>query len=104
MPVKKTDDLLLVQSDLFVLNNGRLARNPDRKQVELPPVQLGESFTNLQDYQERIPHVPGMLDLDSLKVEGDVWFGKGVQLKGEIQLASLKGKPLSDSRWIGFGE
>ncbi len=94
MPVKKTDDLLLVQSDLFVLNNGHLARNPDRKQVALPSVQLGSNFTNLQDYQERIPHVPGMLDLDSLTVEGDVRFGKGVQLKGEIQLKSLKGKSL----------
>ena len=94
MPVKKTDDLLLVQSDLFILNKGRLSRNPGRKQAELPSVQLGACFTDLQDYQERIPHVPGMLDLDSLEVEGDVRFGKGVQLTGAIKLINLKDKPL----------
>jgi UTP--glucose-1-phosphate uridylyltransferase len=94
MPVKKTDDLLLVQSDLFILNKGHLARNPDRKQVELPSIKLGECFTDLQDYQERIPNIPGLLDLDSLEVEGDVRFGKGVQLKGKINLSALNDKPL----------
>jgi UTP--glucose-1-phosphate uridylyltransferase len=94
MPVKKTDDLLLVQSDLFVLDKGRLSRNPDRKQTALPSVQLGEKFADLKGFQKRISHVPGMLDLDSLKVEGDVRFGKGVQLKGYIKLMALTDKPL----------
>ncbi len=88
LPVKKTDDLLLVQSDLFVLNKGRLIRNPDRKQAELPPVKLGGHFTDLKDFQERIPSVPGLLDLESLEVEGDVRFGKAVQLKGKIKLTA----------------
>ncbi len=94
MPVKKTDDLLQVQSDLFVLNKGHLSRNPDRKQEALPSVQLGKEFTELQGFQERISEVPGMLDLDSLKVEGDVRFGKGVRLKGDVKLIAQKGKPL----------
>jgi UTP--glucose-1-phosphate uridylyltransferase len=94
MPVKKTDDLLLVQSDLFVLNKGHLSRNPERKQAALPSVQLGDEFTDLKGFQERISHVPGMLGLDSLKVEGDVRFGKGVRLKGDIKLTALRNKPL----------
>lgn len=94
MPVKTTDDLLLVQSDLFVLDNGHLTRNPDRKQADLPSVRLGEYFTDLGDYQERIPGAPGLLDLNSLEVEGDVRFGEGIQLKGEIKLTALKDKPL----------
>ena len=94
LPVKKTDDLMLVQSDLFVLNKGRLIRNPDRKQEELPPVKLGKHFTDLQDYQDRIPSAPGLLELDSLEVEGDVRFGAGVQLKGKIKLTARNNKPL----------
>ena len=94
LPVKTTDDLLLVQSDLFVLNNGCLTRNPDRKQTELPTVKLGGHFADLQDFQDRIPSVPGLLELDSLEVEGDVRFGEDVKLKGKIKLTALGNKPL----------
>lgn len=94
LPVKTTDDLLLVQSDLFVLNKGSLTRNTARKHSELPFIKLGGHFTDLQDYQDRIPSVPGMLDLESLKVEGDVRFGEGVQLKGKITLTAPDNKPL----------
>jgi len=94
LPVKKTGDLFLVQSDLFVLNKGRLTRNPDRKQAGLPLVKLGGPFADLQDYQDRIPLVPGLLELDSLEVEGNVRFGEAVQLIGKIKLTALKNKPL----------
>lgn len=89
MPVKTTNDLLLVQSDLFVLEKGKLIRNPERKHKELPKVELGYEFTQLQDFQERIPSAPSMLALDSLEVKGDVRFGKGVQLEGRVQLTAL---------------
>ena len=89
LPVKTTNDLLLVQSDLFVLQKGKLTRNPQRKQKGLPRVQLGGEFSQLQDFQDRIPSTPGMLDLDSLDVKGDVRFGAGVQLKGKVQLMAI---------------
>jgi UTP--glucose-1-phosphate uridylyltransferase len=94
MPVKKIDDLLLVQSDLFVLHKGQLARNPDRKQAALPSVQLDEEFANLEYFQERFSQVPGILNLDSLTVDGDVRFGKNIELKGDIKLSAHKDKPL----------
>lgn len=93
MPVKTTNDLLLVQSDLFVLQKGKLIRNLERKQKELPKVELGSEFTQLDDYQSRIASAPSMLDLDSLEVNGDVHFGKGVQLKGKVQLTAVN-RPL----------
>lgn len=77
-----------MQSDLFVLDKGHLARNPDRQQAELPSVRLGGHFTELQEYQDRIPSVPGLLGLDSLEVEGDVRLGAGIQLKGEVKLTA----------------
>ncbi|GJL80121.1 MAG: nucleotide glucose-1-phosphate uridylyl transferase [Nitrospinaceae bacterium] len=89
MPVKTTNDLLKVQSDLFVLEKGKLFRNPERKQKELPEVQLGSEFTQLKDFQKRISAAPGMLDLDSLEVTGDVRFGDNVKLKGRVQLTAV---------------
>ncbi len=86
MPVKKTDDLLLVQSDLFVLENARLVRNPARTQPSLPQVRLGKPFDQLDAYQERIPHPPGLLKLESLAMEGDVRIGRDVRLEGAIRL------------------
>lgn len=93
LPVKTTGDLLLIQSNLFVLRNGKLVRNPERKQSTLPRVQLGGEFTSLHDFQDRIPSAPNMLEMDSLEVNGDVRFGKGVQLKGKVQLTAVD-KPL----------
>jgi len=90
LPVKKTDDLLSVQSDLFVLNNGHLTRNPERKLPGLPVIRLGGAFALLEDYHDRIPDVPGLLDLKSLEVEGDVRFGKAIRLKGNIKLTALR--------------
>ncbi len=94
LPVKKTDDLLLVQSDLFVLENARLVRNPARQEKTLPQVRLGSCLQNLDDYQERIPSPPGLLNLESLHVEGDVRFGRGVTLEGAIRLSGSAAKPL----------
>jgi UTP--glucose-1-phosphate uridylyltransferase len=91
MPVKTTNDLLLVQSDLFVLEKGRLIRNPQRKQKELPKVELGSEFVHLEGYRDRIASAPGMLDLDCLQVTGDVRFGEGVQLKGNVRLTAING-------------
>ena len=89
LPVKTTNDLLLIQSDLFVLENGKMIRNPERKQKELPQVRLGDEFTLLQDFQDRIPSAPHMLEMESLEVKGDVRFGKNVQLKGKVQLTAV---------------
>ncbi|MEC7641707.1 MAG: UTP--glucose-1-phosphate uridylyltransferase [Nitrospinota bacterium] len=93
LPVKKTSDLFLVQSDLFILKNGCLSRNPGRRLPELPLINFSSPLTRVEDYQSRIPFPPTLLDLVSLKLEGDVRFGKGVTLKGRVTLIS-RSKPL----------
>jgi UTP--glucose-1-phosphate uridylyltransferase len=90
LPVKKTDDLLLVQSDLFELEHGRLERNPKRKSPKLPLVQLGEKFTHIAEYQKRFPAPPSLLDLESLKISGDVSFEGSSILRGHVCLAGDK--------------
>ncbi len=47
LPVKTTSDLLLVMSNLFTLNRGNLAMNPQRSFPSVPLVKLGASFTKV---------------------------------------------------------
>ncbi|NIQ00692.1 MAG: hypothetical protein GWM98_10110, partial [Nitrospinaceae bacterium] len=68
LPVKKTSDLLLVQSDLYLLDEGRLKRNPQRQTPGLPRVCLGSAFSQLEDYGKRFPVIPSLLELDSLDI------------------------------------
>ncbi|MBI4382446.1 MAG: UTP--glucose-1-phosphate uridylyltransferase [Nitrospinae bacterium] len=88
LPVKKTDDLLLVQSDLFKLEGGRLVRNPARTKSGLPQVKLGKSFARLEDYFARFRSIPNILDLDSLTLDGEVRFEENVTLRGNVSIVS----------------
>jgi UTP--glucose-1-phosphate uridylyltransferase len=86
LPVKKTNDLLLVQSNLFIEENGVLRMNPDRQFAGLPLIRLGENFTTIEDYQKRFQGIPDILELDLLTVVGNVFFGKNIVLKGNVIL------------------
>lgn len=86
LPVKKTNDLLLVQSNLFIEKNGILRMNPDRQFAGLPLIRLGENFTTVEDYQKRFQGIPDILELDLLTVVGNVFFGKNIVLKGNVIL------------------
>ena len=35
--------------------------------------------------------IPNLLDLDHLTVSGDVWFGRGVQLRGTVIVVANSG-------------
>lgn len=85
LPVKKTDDLLLIMSNLYSIENGTLVMNPLRMFPSVPLVKLGDfTFGKVRDFLRRFSSVPNMLDLDHLTVSGDVTFGKGVVLKGTV--------------------
>ena len=94
LPVKKTSDLMLIQSDLFLKEGARLVRNPERSQPQLPVVDWEAPLDQLDEYAKRIPQVPSLLHLDSLEVRGNVWFRGKSTLKGEVRLIS-SGKPLA---------
>ncbi|MFQ5717677.1 MAG: UTP--glucose-1-phosphate uridylyltransferase, partial [Nitrospinales bacterium] len=92
LPVKRTSDLFLVQSDLFILEKGHLRRNPERKAPGLPLIEFGTSHAKFEDYQNRIPFVPSLIELESLVLDGDIWFEEGVTLKGEVALIHHQGR------------
>ena len=86
LPVKKTDDLLLVRSNLFSLNDGKLIR----KRKSLPIIELGDFLQNIENFQNSFPVIPDLADLEELKISGDVRFEGTASLKGKVHLQGLK--------------
>ncbi|XP_057500865.1 UTP--glucose-1-phosphate uridylyltransferase isoform X2 [Actinidia eriantha] len=94
LPVKATSDLLLVQSDLYTLNDGFVIRNPARANPANPSIELGPEFKKVANFLSRFKTIPSIIELDHLKVTGDVWFGADVTLKGKVVIAAKPGVKL----------
>ncbi|XP_003600631.2 UTP--glucose-1-phosphate uridylyltransferase [Medicago truncatula] len=94
LPVKATSDLLLVQSDLYTLKDGFVVRNQARANPENPSIELGPEFKKVSNFLGRLKSIPSIVELDSLKVAGDVWFGAGVTLKGKVSIVAKPGVKL----------
>jgi UTP--glucose-1-phosphate uridylyltransferase len=94
LPVKATSDLLLVQSDLYTLEDGSVIRNTARTNPENPSIELGPEFKKVSNFLSRFKSIPSIVELDSLKVAGDVWFGAGVILKGKVSIVAKSGVKL----------
>ncbi|MFT4577314.1 MAG: UTP--glucose-1-phosphate uridylyltransferase [Nitrospinales bacterium] len=86
MPVKKTEDLLLAQSNIFNLDEGRLVRNKERKISSLPIITFGDTLQQVDAFQKCFPIIPDLLELESLDITGQVSFEGTVSLKGQVVL------------------
>ncbi|KAF1891049.1 hypothetical protein Lal_00001185 [Lupinus albus] len=94
LPVKATSDLLLVQSDLYTLQDGFVARNSARANPENPSIELGPEFKKVSNFLSRFKSIPSIIGLDSLKVAGDAWFGASITLKGKVSIVAKPGAKL----------
>lgn len=90
LPVKTTNELLLVRSDAFALT-------PDAHLVQaepvLPVVRLTPShYRRIADFEQRFDDgVPSLRDAESLDVLGDWTFGGGVVVRGAVELGEEGG-------------
>ncbi len=87
-PVKTTDDLLVLRSDVYTLREDLdLAPVPERR-GQLPFVELDQRYYRLlDDFEARFPDGPPSLrEARRLVVRGDVTFGAGVVVRGEVEL------------------
>jgi UTP--glucose-1-phosphate uridylyltransferase len=95
-PVKTTDDLLLVRSDVYTLTpEWHLEPLPERAQA-LPFVELDPAYYKLLDgFEARFPAGPPSLrEARRLVVNGDVTFEAGVVVRGAVEIDA------PEPRWI----
>jgi UTP--glucose-1-phosphate uridylyltransferase len=98
-PVKTTNDLLLLRSDVFRLtNSGVLESTGAAPLVTLDP----RYYRTIADFEARFPHTPSLAAADSLEVEGDWTFGADVVVTGDTRLADEgAGRQVPDGARLG---
>ncbi len=86
-PVKTTEDLLLIRSDIFELNDN-YTLSSQLPANALPMIKLDKRFYKLiDDFEARFPHgPPSLLKCENLIVEGDIVFAGKVTIEGKVQL------------------
>jgi len=88
-PVKTTDDLLVLRSDVYTLSAQDMvvAPIPERRD-DLPYVALDSKFYKLlDDFEQRFPDgAPSLREATRLLVHGDVTFGASVVVRGAVEL------------------
>lgn len=84
LPVKTTNELMLLRSDLYRLDDlGRVLAQRD----STPPVTLAAPYYGtIEDFDLRVPEVPSLIDAESLTVEGDWFFQPGARVQGDVLL------------------
>ena len=86
LPVKTTDDLLVLRSDAYQLtDDAELRLVPDR--AAAPLVDLDEHYRLLDDFDRRFPHgPPSLVGCERLTVRGAWTFGRGVRVVGDARI------------------
>jgi UTP--glucose-1-phosphate uridylyltransferase len=93
VPVKTTDDLLVLRSDAYLLmEDGRVVLAPERE-GRAPFVELDRRHDKLlRDFEARFPEgPPSLVGCERLTVEGDVTFGRGVVVRGVVHVRAESG-------------
>lgn len=96
-PVKTTNDLLVRRSDLYLRGEASpLVVNPARDPRLGPPVVELDAryYRGVADLDQRIPHPPSLVAARSLRVVGDVRFGQGVVVRGDVTVRAAGDAPL----------
>ena len=87
-PVKTTNDLLAVRSDLYTLSPSNQVTLHPLRFTPPPDILLDPAhYKNIADFEARFPDgAPSLLLCESLRVEGDIAFGPNVVVEGNVHL------------------
>ena len=88
VPVKTTDDLLVLRSDVYTLSDDLVVSAVPERVGNLPYVELDPDYYKLlDDFEKRFPGgAPSLREADRFVVHGDVTFGEGVHVRGAVEL------------------
>jgi UTP--glucose-1-phosphate uridylyltransferase len=105
-PVKTTNDLLALRSDAYdVTDDARVVLAPERGGrppfVDLDP----DHFRLVGDFEPRVAAgVPSLRRADRFVVRGDVSFGPGVVVVGDVEVDAVHGPVQLEHRVLGDGQ
>ena len=95
IPVKKCNDLLLLWSDVYELNDAYLPHLADA--INDPPLIVLDDahYTLISDLRQRFPHgAPSLVAASSLRVRGNVHFGRNITVHGAVHITPPGVDPL----------
>jgi UTP--glucose-1-phosphate uridylyltransferase len=98
VPVKTTDDLLVLRSDVYTVSDDSVVSAVPERAGSLPYVELDPDYYKLiDDFEARFPAGPPSLrEAERLVVHGDVTFGQGVRVRGAVELDATDPKRIDD--------
>jgi UTP--glucose-1-phosphate uridylyltransferase len=87
-PVKTTDDLLVLRSDVYEVTDDLEVEPVPGRADDLPFVELDKRYYRLIDaFEQRFPSgAPSLREAERLVVHGDVTFGADVRVRGAVEL------------------
>ena len=91
VPVKTTNDLLVLRSDTYDLGSDFVL---DQVGAQMPFIDLDdEHYKLVEDFDKRFQAgVPSLKEAESLVVSGDWSFGSGVRVHGSARLEGERGQ------------
>jgi UTP--glucose-1-phosphate uridylyltransferase len=99
VPVKTTNDLLVLRSDAYELAEDATLRLMSKT---LPFVDLSGSYKLVPHFDQRFPFgAPSLVEAQSFHVTGDWTFGRDVVVKGDVTLGEGGGQVADGSVLVG---
>jgi UTP--glucose-1-phosphate uridylyltransferase len=102
VPVKTTDDLLVLRSDVYALGGDFVL---DQQTERVPYVDLDDRhYKRVDEFDKRFPDgAPSLREAHSLTVEGDWTFGRDVRVVGDVRLEAGKAKRVESGATLDGG-
>jgi UTP--glucose-1-phosphate uridylyltransferase len=93
LPVKKTSDLMILQSNIIKKEeSGQISFSLENKSKQLPIIKLSKEFTTVNDYLKRVKHPPSLTKLDSLELDGNIYINKKTTFEGTVKIKITNNK------------
>ena len=88
LPVKTTNELTLLRSDVFEMGEDYVLR---ARVSPLPVVNLAKTYSTIANLEQRIPHPLSLTKARTLTISGDWHFGQNVSIEGDVTLGPQGG-------------
>jgi UTP--glucose-1-phosphate uridylyltransferase len=103
VPVKTTNDLLVLRSDVYEIEDGMIVRPVPERAGKLPYVDLDKRvYGVLERFDAHFPAgSPSLREAQRLVVHGDVTFGADVVVRGDAEVDAEEPTRIEDGTVLG---